>query len=60
MKAIAKRNIKISKGDRIIKGQEVTILRAISTTKVKLAKIIFNNTSFITTLSIAKAYFQEI
>jgi hypothetical protein len=59
MKYTANRNINLSKNQgRILKGQEVTILKAISTTKTKLVQIITsNNISFRTTQGIANKYF---
>ena len=60
MKFQAKRNINIKSSGRIVRGEEVTILKAISTTSVKLVKIITKDFSFRTTQGIADSYFTLI
>ena len=59
MNSIALRNIKISKGQRILAGQEVTIYRAISPVDtVKLYEVTIGATSFTTTESIRTRFFS--
>ena len=60
MKFQAKKNINIKNQGRIVKGQEVTILKAISTTKAKIVQIITNDFSFRTTQGIADSYFLAL
>ena len=59
MNSKALRSIKLSKGQRILAGQDVTIYRAISTVDtVKLYEITIGNTSFTTTESIRTRFFS--
>ena len=61
MKAIANRNITISKGARIVKGQEVTIYRHISMTSVALCEVVLSDeTSFVTPTSLVNRFFTTI
>jgi len=59
MKAVANTNITISKGARILKGQEVTIFRAISPVpSVKLSEVIISEgNSFMTPTSLVNRFF---
>ena len=58
MKAIAKRNITISKGARILKGQEVRIYRHISMTSVPLCEVVLSDeSSFVTPESLVNRLF---
>ena len=59
MNSKALRSIKLSKGQRILAGQDVTIYRAISTVDtVKLYEITIGSTSFTTTESIRTRFFS--
>ena len=59
MNSKALRSIKLSKGQRILAGQDVVIYRAISTVDtVKLYEITIGSTSFTTTESIRTRFFS--
>lgn len=61
MKAIAKTNFRTAEGFRIIKGDEVVILRAISPSEnVKIFEIIHDNGAFKTTEGLTNKFFQFI
>ena len=58
MRATANRNITISKGARIVKGQEVKVFRAISTTSVSLSEVVIGEgSSFMTPTSLVNRFF---
>jgi len=58
MRATANRNITISKGARIVKGQEVKVFRAISTTSVSLSEVVIGEgSSFTTPTSLVNRFF---
>ena len=60
MTYIAQNNIKVS-GVRIVKGQEVQVLRSISpSTLVKLYQVITTSTSFITPESHINKFFKAV
>lgn len=60
MKAIVKTNFKTSKGNRVTKGTEVTIYRAISPVEgVKLYEIVTAKESFTTTEGLRNRMFTN-
>ena len=54
----AKRNIKVE-NTRILKGSEITVFRAISTTEVKMVEVIYDNGNFMATESLINKYFTK-
>ena len=61
MRATANRNITISKGARIVKGQEVKVYRHISMTSVPLCEVVLSDeSSFVTPQSLVNRFFTTI
>ena len=58
MTAVANRNIKISKGNRVVKGTVVKLFRTILDTNA-LEVVLPNGVSFFTTKNIIETYFTE-